>query len=117
MKVIVAGGRDFIPTRQHYELLKDVLMTLNTTEEVCGGARGADEFGQEVAEHLAIPVKMFPADWDRYGKSAGYKRNEEMAQYADACVLFPGGKGTEHMRNLALKKGMKIIDYTLGGFL
>ena len=34
-----------------------------------------------------------------------------MAQYADAVVLFPGGRGTAHMRNAARSHGLKIYDW------
>jgi hypothetical protein len=51
-----------------------------------------------------------PANWDEFGKSAGYIRNAEMAKYADACVIFWDGisKGTKHMINLANKEGLKL---------
>ena len=47
----------------------------------------------------------FPADWDKYGKAAGYKRNGEMARNADALIAFWDGKsrGTKHMIDLAKK--------------
>lgn len=55
------------------------------------------------------------ADWDIYGKSAGYIRNAEMAKYADACVVFWDGKsrGTKHMIDLAKKEGigLKVVNY------
>ena len=34
------------------------------------------------------PLKRFPADWDTFGKSAGYRRNVEMTEYADICLDF-----------------------------
>ena len=37
--------------------------------------------------------------------------NEEMAKYADACILFPGGKGTQHMKDIATASGMRVITY------
>lgn len=86
---------------------------MGATVVLCGGARGADQFGKEVAIDLGIMVRMFPAKWDHYGKSAGYRRNEEMAANADACVLFPGGKGTKHMHDLAVKYHLNIIKYHL----
>lgn len=63
------------------------------------GERYAKERGYAVSEH--------PADWDRYGKSAGYIRNKEMAEEADALMAFWDGKsrGTMHMINLAKEKG------------
>lgn len=51
-----------------------------------------------------------PADWNKYGKSAGYKRNEQMAIYADACLAFWDGKskGTKHMIGLAKRHNLRL---------
>jgi len=111
MKVIIAGGRDFIPQDIHAFWLVVQLKELKTTEIICGMAKGADTFGRDVAKIYKIPILEFPADWDKYGKSAGYRRNVEMAKIADACILFSGGKGTEHMRNIAIEYGLKLIEY------
>ena len=60
-------------------------------------------------------VLSFPADWDKYGKAAGYKRNDEMARNADALIAFWDGKsrGTRHMIDLAKKYGLqtRIVGY------
>lgn len=55
-------------------------------------------------------IKYFYADWDLYGKSAGYKRNIEMGNYADALIAFWDykSKGTKHMIDYAKSKNMKI---------
>lgn len=50
------------------------------------------------------------ADWDLDGKSAGFKRNVKMAEYADALVAFWDGssRGTKHMIDIAKEKGLDI---------
>ena len=109
-KVIVAGSRDF----NNYEVLKARLDTiLNKKAEiviVSGGARGADSLGERYALERNLPCKIFPANWELHGKSTGYKRNAEMAEYADALVAFWDGesKGTGHMIDLAEKKRIQI---------
>lgn len=109
-KVIVAGGRDFAD----YDLLKskldNLLVNRNPVEIVSGTARGADKLGEFYAKRSQLAVALFPADWDLYGKSAGYRRNEEMAEYADALVAFWDGKsrGTKHMIDLANKSGIQV---------
>ncbi len=111
MKLIIAGGRDYI--RRPDDALKlDLLHTeITITEVVSGCAKGADTYGEEWASSLDIPIKKFLANWYKYGKQAGFVRNAEMAQYADAVVLFPGGKGTEHMYNMAKSHELKIYDW------
>lgn len=97
MKVIIAGGRKF----NNYELLKSSINNLNIQidEVVCGGALGADMLGKKFAEENNIPVKMFMAQWDVYGKRAGYLRNKAMGDYADYLIAFWDGqsKGTKMM--------------------
>ena len=83
------------------------------TEVVSGGARGADLLGERWAKDHGIPVKRFPAKWNRqpdgsYDKGAGFKRNEEMARYADALIAMPGGNGTADMIRRARNHGLKV---------
>ena len=115
MKTIIAGGREF----DDYELMTISLsdLPLTITEVVSGTARGADQFGELFAMDHDIPITRFPADWDKYGKSAGPLRNEEMAEYADACVCFWNGNthrsGTYHMINFAKERKLllEVIRY------
>lgn len=116
MKLIVAGGRDF----DDYALLSKTLdyFLSNTKEDieiVSGTANGADKLGEKYAKEKGYPVTQFPAQWDLYGKSAGYHRNKEMAEYATHCVLFWDGesKGTKMMQDLAVayKLTLRVINY------
>lgn len=109
-KVIVAGTRSF----DDYELLRAKMDRLTSrqrdVEIVSGTARGADQLGERYAAERGLPIKRFPADWNTYGKSAGYRRNAEMAEYADAAVVFWDGKskGSKHMIDLARAKGLEV---------
>lgn len=118
-KVIVAGSRGF----NDYKLLERKLshylsrFKSHEIEIVSGGARGADLLGERFAKEKGCCIKRFIPDWDKWGKSAGYRRNAEMAKYADACVVFWDGvsKGTKHMIDLAEKEGipLKIVKYDI----
>ena len=87
LKVIVAGSRDF----DIFSKVEDTLMMYfkehklhrADVEIVSGAARGADRLGEQFAIKYGLKLTKFPADWDKYGKSAGYRRNAEMAKYAD----------------------------------
>ena len=111
MKVIIAGSRsiDWHSFTQMWALLPEEIPKL-ISEVVSGGARGADSLGERYALERNLPCKIFPANWELHGKSAGYKRNAEMAEYADALVAFWDGesKGTGHMIDLAEKKRIQI---------
>jgi hypothetical protein len=114
MKTIIAGGREYIFTESDIQLLNRLRIQIPITEVVSGGARGADRCGEMWASKHNIPIKLFPANWDKHGKSAGAKRNKQMAQYADAVILFPGGRGTDCMFTLAEEEKIKIFDYRYG---
>lgn len=109
MKVIIAGSRDF----NDYKLLKEkcdlILSDYNDIEIVSGLARGADKLGERYARENKYLIKPFPADWNKYGISAGYIRNEEMAKYGDFLIAFWDTKssGTKHMIDLAKQYGLK----------
>ena len=117
-KVIIAGGRDF----NDYELLKNkcdyYLSNLDNPEIVIisGAARGADSLGEKYAKERGYEIDSHPADWDKYGKSAGYRRNKEMVDIASAAICFWDGKskGTKHMIESAKDKGLKIRVYNYG---
>lgn len=110
MKVVIAGSRDF----NNYKLLVEkcdlILSRQSEIQIVSGTAKGADKLGEKYAQERGYSVKEFPADWEKYGKSAGYKRNEEMAKYADALIAFWDGasRGTKSMIELAKKHELKI---------
>lgn len=110
MKLIIAGSRSFDDYELLTEQLDEICAKYDITEIVSGTARGADTMGELYAIAHDIPVKRFPADWNRYGKSAGYRRNEQMAQYADACICFSvdNSRGTEHMINLSKQYRLKL---------
>jgi YspA, cpYpsA-related SLOG family len=111
MKVIIAGSRD-IGEKYKEQVFKQIEeLPWNITEVVSGGARGIDSYGEEWAKKVGIPVKRFIPEWDSLGKAAGYKRNVDMAAYADACFVFWDGisKGSSHMITIAKARNMPII--------
>lgn len=97
MKVIIAGSRGI----EDLELVRGLMSRFKRPVSlvVSGAARGVDTLGELWAKENAIPVKRFPAQWDLYGKAAGFRRNIEMAAYADvlAAISLNRSRGTEHM--------------------
>jgi len=107
VRLIIAGGRDYQLTTEDQLFLESLLPRITCV--VSGGARGADAAGERFAKHFGLPLRQFPAQWDKYGKSAGYRRNEQMAEFADAMVVFPGGRGSQHMVDIGTNKGLEHI--------
>ena len=119
MKIIIAGSRGF----KDYQSLKtqcDVIIAdyrsaipysaRSSIKIISGGARGADSLGEKYAHEKGFECLVMPADWDKYGKRAGYLRNAQMAEVADALIAFWDGtsRGTWSMIELARKGGLKV---------
>lgn len=102
MKVIIAGSRSVTDYFQVYSaIVHSSLEFSDITEVVSGTALGVDKLGEVYATKHNVPIKRFLAQWSKHGKSAGFKRNAEMAKYADYAVIVWDGKsnGAWNMRN------------------
>ncbi len=76
---------------------------------VHGGARGADQFADDAARGWGWIPEAHPADWARYDRSAGYRRNAAMvALGADVCLAFilDESRGASHTATLAEAAGI-----------
>jgi len=116
-RIIIAGSRNFHDKALVLQALTEVTQGLNPSQIqiVSGGARGADALGEEIAKQFNTNLAIFPAQWNIHGKSAGYLRNELMAENADVLLAFwkDKSKGTNHMINLAVDYGLYTRVYEL----
>lgn len=110
MKVIIAGGRDFVDYDKLCRACDYYLQNQKEIEIVSGVAKGADQLGEKYAKERGYPLKQFPAYWNKYEKRAGYIRNSKMAEYADALIAFWNGesRGTKDMIRQAKENKLKI---------
>lgn len=114
MKVIIAGGRDFNDAAAlNVAIARAEKQGIRITEVVSGRARGADALGETWARAHGIPIKPFPADWNRFGNAAGPRRNTDMADYAEALIALPGGRGTRDMIAKARSRGLLVHIHNL----
>jgi hypothetical protein len=111
MKAVVAGGRFF----DDEEMLFDVMDSLKKRfdiKSIChGAASGADTLAGKWAKLRGVPVKEFPAQWAKFGRSAGPRRNLQMLKEfnPDILVAFPGGTGTKDMIEKARAAKIQIV--------
>lgn len=113
MRIIVCGGRDFA----NRQALWAALNTINHSERgpirqvVHGNARGADAMAGAWARENKITEWPVPAEWSKYGNSAGPRRNKQMlGMDIDLVVAFPGGRGTKNMVKQARSRGVEVIE-------
>lgn len=114
-RIIIAGGRDFHDAKYLQEKMNILLIGLSDfpykISFVSGMAKGADMVGKAFAKHLGVKCEEYPADWEKFGKGAGFIRNRQMAENAEALVAFWDGKssGTKHMINTATALGLDVF--------
>ena len=116
MKIIIAGSRyitDYSVIESGMKkiskkYLKDVLPHGLTILSGC--ARGVDTLAIQWAETHNADVHKYPANWSHFGKSAGYRRNDQMAKHGDLLVAFwdKKSKGTKHMIECAQHKNIPV---------
>lgn len=120
MKTIAIIGSRRRDTKKDFEQCKDIFLSVYEDGDkiVSGGCpKGGDKFAEIIAEELKLTVEngkliLYLADWDKYGKGAGFIRNTYIAQDADiviAVVSKDRTGGTEDTLKKAVKMGKKII--------
>lgn len=113
LRVIVAGSRGVKDKEFVHSTLNRLLgqYTAKGLHIVCGMCRGPDMFGWEWAFKALVPRLEFPAEWGTYGKSAGMRRNREMALVSDGAIIFWDGysSGTKNMYDEMLRLGKPVV--------
>ena len=112
-KLIVAGSRSFEDEERMLADLQRLLVNrMPDVEIVHGGcSRGAAALASRCALRLGLPVRVFAADWHKWGKAAGPIRNDEMARYGDALLCYWDGRssGTKNMIRCARLRGLRVV--------
>ena len=116
MRVLICGGRDYTKIKPAFKFIESFhCFSIDTgkgaiTTVISGGAFGADRLGELWAELSGVEIDRYPADWDKYGKSAGFVRNSQMLKEGkpDMILALPGGKGTDMMCKIASKAGVPV---------
>lgn len=118
MKIIIAGSRTFNNYKLLCEKADRILQNQSEIMIVSGGAAGADKLGERYAKERGYQCVIMKADWERHGRQAGYKRNVEMANFADGLIAFWNmeSRGTKHMIETMNQqaKPVRAINFTGG---
>jgi predicted Rossmann fold nucleotide-binding protein DprA/Smf involved in DNA uptake len=111
MKVLICGSRNITDPALVSQAVSQSGIT--PTHIISGGARGVDRLAGEYAVSQGIGFTEYPADWDKYGKRAGFIRNYAMVGAADAVIAVWDGTstGTKHSIEFAKSCGKRIFVY------
>lgn len=107
---MVCGSRSITNEDLVFKAIDEYVAELNDEVIIIEGeARGVDTIAKNWAISHGAEIIKFPAKWDLYGKSAGFKRNVDMVKACDACLIIWDGKskGTKHDIDLCQNLGKK----------
>lgn len=117
--LLVVGSRTCNNYNQFCEVMNACIRPISTNNItiISGGAKGADTLARRFAIDRGYEFREFLADWNKFGKSAGYKRNEQMHEFLKAnfsnrgCIAFWDGtsRGTSHNFDLTTKYNTQLI--------
>lgn len=119
-RILVTGSRDWDDEQELRLALISAWTPRQDAAVIVHGAcpSGADAMAAEWARHYDVRTEEHPADWDRYGKSAGPRRNAEMvALGARVCLAFicNSSPGATHCAAEAEKAGIPVRRYLRPG--
>jgi YspA, cpYpsA-related SLOG family len=111
VRILVCGSRRWKDRNAIIYRLADISPPLDEVVIVHGNAGGADRIAHQEAQKLGLLVEPHPADWERYGKRAGFIRNVEMLESGiDLVIAFWDGasRGTQHTMDEAAKREIPV---------
>ena len=93
MRLAIVGSRTF----NDYDLLLSTMSLFFEAHNqfgtlISGGAKGADSLGEKWARYWGIEIVRYPPEWDKYGKAAGFFRNQQIVGSCDMVLAFWDGK-------------------------
>lgn len=121
-KIGIVGSRDFNDYKFMRVTLDKIIFgkatvfgkpVYNCSKIISGGAIGADRFAAYYAKENNIELEEFLPDWERYGKSAGFKRNRLIVDNSDIIIAFWDGKskGTKNTLSIAKEQNKTTLIY------
>jgi len=114
-RVLITGSRDWGDALRICGVLSDVWNEHPGATLVSGACpKGADHIAEYYCTRWGVKIERHPADWKTYGKSAGFRRNEDMvALGADLCLAFikNNSRGATHCANCAEAAGIPTRRY------
>lgn len=113
MKILlITGSRYYSDYKEFTDCVLKKIQPKEIHTVVHGGATGTDYMAGQFAKDRDLPLRVFSANWEQYGKAAGAIRNKKMLDWCleqpipTVCLAFPArtSKGTRHMIELAKTK-------------
>ena len=115
-RIVISGSRNYNDYHQFKETLQAYIQKLGIDSKdlvyIAGGApSGADaHIERYCAENPDEHLIVYPADWDKFKKAAGFIRNIEMIDIATHLLAWWDIKspGTRHAIDTAKDKSLRV---------
>ena len=109
MKLLIIGSRSIIDYDLSAHIPEGVELIIS------GGAKGIDTLAEQYADVHGIEKLIIRPQYDRFGRAAPIKRNEQMVDACDVVLAIWDGesRGTRYTLDYARKKGKKIIEVVI----
>ena len=112
-RMIIAGSRTIV-SEEVIDKIPEICVLYNVRPKtiLSGAAKGVDKLGEKWAAKMKLPVELYPAKWDIFGKAAGHMRNNDMASLAGVLFLVWDGKspGSKQMKSAALRRNLIVFE-------
>lgn len=80
---------------------------------VSGGAKGVDTFGEEFADKFGNEKIIIKPDWNKFGKSAGFKRNYNIVRISNFVLAFVKNNSNGTLNSLSHANKLNILSYKI----
>ena len=108
--VAIAGGKDVADPGAVIAMLDRTRAKHADMVLVHGGGPGVEKIAASWAERNGVHQVVCKPDWDRHGRAAPFRRNEELLNLLPKGVIaFPGSGITENLVDRARQLGIPVV--------
>lgn len=111
IRLLVCGSRGWCNRSVQIQHVQRATFPGPVVEVISGACPNSPDMAAPViANDLGVPFVPYPAQWDKYGRSAGFRRNSYMISMAHAVIAWWDGqsRGTLHTMTEAKKAGLHV---------
>ncbi len=107
--IAIAGGKQVADTNAIFARLDKALAKYADMVLVHGGGPGVEKIAAQWAEQNGVHQIVCKPDWDRHGRAAPFRRNDELVNLLPKGVIaFPGSGITDNLVDKAIQLGIPV---------